>query len=385
MVTGTGATGPGRLVWRHLASDWLRTLLTGLVLFVCTVFLTGAATVVQVLDAAATAPAAMATLFVQSQRGFARALPATHVDVVRALPDVVEVRGLRARYATARDLRAAFVIHFVGRDGAGLLLDTFSSAAAPEALAAFERTPDGALVGALAAGANGWRAGDVVRVTLLGADVLPLRIVGTIEDGLLARNVVAHLDYLWRRRGTAEMNFVLVRTRPGAENAVAAAIDARLRSSGAPTRTGTGGAMIQRFQDANSVRPLVLAGIVVVLLATGLIAGSNVALVLRERARLVPILKALGFDRRWIGAVLLAEPLLLAAGSAALGLGVFALVARHGLVVDLGVASLFRPTLASYLAGLGTAVAIALAGAAVPLRGTLATPASVAIARWSRS
>jgi putative ABC transport system permease protein len=213
----------------------------------------------------------------------------------------------------------------------------------PAVLADFERYRDGALVGPATLQRYGWKPGDRVtlRSNVWNVD-LDLRVVGEIPQ---ANSPVVwvqreYLDQAIQAQGRAALGIagiVWARAETPADVApLMQSIDDLTRRSDTPTTSQTEKSFFASFLGSlKGFLTVVMAVTVLVSLCIVFIAGNTASLSIRERAGEIALLKALGFARRRLFALLLAETVLLS--SAAGGAGVaLALALTHVLHVTAG-------------------------------------------------
>jgi putative ABC transport system permease protein len=199
----------------------------------------------------------------------------------------------------------------------------------PEVLSAFVRYRDAALVGPSTLQRYGWKPGQ--RITLRSPVwnvALDLRVVGEIPQAgspvvwIQREYLDQALQAQWGH-GLGQVGVAWVRAESAdAVQPVMDEIDALTRTSDSPTTQQTEKDFFSSFLGS-------LRGFLAVLLAvTGLvtlcivfIAANTASLSIRERAREIALLKALGFGRLRIFAMLLGESLLLCVVSGAAGVG----------------------------------------------------------------
>jgi putative ABC transport system permease protein len=234
---------------------------------------------------------------------------------------------------------------------------------------ALERTRTGALVGRNMATRYGWKVGDRVPLHSLqvqnrdGSQTWPVDIVGifTSTGGTLFANaMLVNFDYVDQGRasggGTTNMFFVRV-DDPNRAAQVAAGIDRLFANSPNETKTAT---VRQIAQD--SIKQLGDIGFVInaivgaVFFALLFSVGALMMQSVRERTPELAVLKTLGFTDRGLMGLILSESLIFCVVSAAVGLGLAALlfpVARRTIGFDVQAGPLM-------LAGFGLAIALAL-------------------------
>jgi putative ABC transport system permease protein len=189
---------------------------------------------------------------------------------------------------------------------------------------AFLADRTGALAGDNLANRFGWKVGD--RIHLKGAlfmfdPELTLRGIygGGADEG---SSLFFHWDYF--NEGMNNSGFTgtfSIRARSASEvPAIAQSIDDLFRNSTAPTKTETEKAFVLGFISMlGNIRLLITAISSVVIFTIVLVAANTMAMSIRERAREIGILKALGFRRSHVLALLIGESSLLAVSGALIG------------------------------------------------------------------
>ncbi|HXZ85859.1 MAG TPA: ABC transporter permease, partial [Myxococcota bacterium] len=262
----------------------------------------------------------------------------------------------------------------------------------PDVLLAFERYRDAALVGPATLQRYGWKKGD--RITLRSPVwnvALDLRVVGEIPQSN-SPVVWVQREYLdqalqakWKRK-LGQIGVIWVRAEsPDAVQPVMDAVDALTRTSDSPTTQQTEKDFFSSFIGS-------LRGFLTVLLAvTGLvtlcivfIAANTASLSIRERAREIALLKALGFGRVRIFALLLGESLLLCALSGAVGVALAVAITRalHGAAArspSLALLVGFAVTPGVIARGLLLALAVGVVSGIVPAWGAARRRVAVAL------
>jgi putative ABC transport system permease protein len=197
----------------------------------------------------------------------------------------------------------------------------------PEQLADFQRYRDGAIVGRQTRLRYGWNIGDRVTLhsTVWPVD-LDFRIVGEIGNERaphfwLNRKYLDEAIKAKGRPGLGTANVVWLRASdPVRVNAIMRQIDEMSRNSEAETASETEMSFFSNF--FGSLKGL----ITIILLVTGLvtlcivfIAANTASMAVRERAPELAVLKAIGFGRRTLFAMLLGEVVLLSTLAGAAG------------------------------------------------------------------
>jgi putative ABC transport system permease protein len=236
---------------------------------------------------------------------------------------------------------------------------------------AFLADRTGALAGENLANRFGWKIGD--RIHLKGAlfmfdPELTLRGVygGGADEG---SSLFFHWDYFNEGMNNAGFTGTFsIRARSASEvPAIAQSIDDLFRNSTAPTKTETEKAFVLGFISMlGNIRLLITAISSVVIFTIVLVAANTMAMSIRERAREIGILKALGFKRAHVLAFLIGEASLLAVSGALIGsLGarlVFAQVRMSSLTAGFVQRFDVTPSTVALCVALGVFVGVVAAG-----------------------
>jgi putative ABC transport system permease protein len=229
----------------------------------------------------------------------------------------------------------------------GFAVDPDSFAAAntdetipPATIAALKRTRSGVILPASIAALYGLKVGDRMPFKSLfwtirgGANVWPLDVVGIYRsnprDLLFGSSILVNYDYVdqGRTQSNGTTSIYLVRlSDPTQASAVANRIDALFANSPDETKTES-----ERQLAADSVKQIGDIGFVVraivgaVFFALLFSVGAVMMQSVRERTPELAVLKTLGFTDRAILLLVLGEALILCLVSAAIGLGIAALL-----------------------------------------------------------
>jgi putative ABC transport system permease protein len=231
---------------------------------------------------------------------------------------------------------------------------------------AFERTRTGALVGETVANKYGWKVGDRVPIAssifsqLNGARSWDFDVVGIIKPkkAMVDTNLVLfQYEYFNETRsfGKDQIGWLVLQTNsPAINDKVIKAIDETFANSPAETATDTEKAFNKAFMAQLGNIALIVTLVVGAAFVTILmIVGNTMMMAIRERAREIAVLKALGFPGTRVLRLVLGETLLLAMIGGLAGLGAAALVTTS-----------MRDSLANFVPGLTLGpqiVALALA------------------------
>ncbi|GAB5352370.1 ABC transporter permease [Qipengyuania sp. 483] len=238
---------------------------------------------------------------------------------------------------------------------------------------------DGILIDRELSELYGWDVGDRFSLTsdLVrhkdGSGDWPVQVAGiydvTGEDG--GWGVIGHYDYVNSDVLAFEdkVHWLLIRTiSPDRNDAVAAEIDQRFANSAAETKTEPGAAMAKAFLSQIGDLTFIVQAIVGAAFVTMLlVVGNSISLGVQQRTKEIGILRALGFSRRRVFAIVLSETVFLVAVAFALGMTLAAfLVARIFEAFAGGQMPLFYLPLETVLLGLAFAIGVALLTGGLP-------------------
>jgi len=302
------------LVLANLGRNKLRTVLTGGAIMLAVVLVCLLLTMPAGLDALLDALASNTRISVHNKAGIVYPMPHAFTRKVRQLDGVaaaVSTTWFGGAYEEAG--RVTFPNFAVEVEHIRAVYPDYPIA--PEQLADFERYRDAALVGRQTMQKYRWRIGEriTLRSTVWPVD-LDFRIVGEIAD--------EHAPYLWFNReyldqalratgrpGLGITGMIWARASdPNRVNAIMREIDDMSRNSEAETACETEKSFFSNFFGS-------LQGLVtIILIVTGLvtlcivfIAANTASMAVRERSGELAVLKAIGFGRRVIFGMLLAE------------------------------------------------------------------------------
>jgi putative ABC transport system permease protein len=202
-----------------------------------------------------------------------------------------------------------------------------------------KRDRTGAIVSRVLATRFGWKVGDRVPLRALtvanrdGSPTWPVDIVGIFSSsgGTLFKNaMLINFDYVDQGRttnsGTAPV-FVIRIDDPNRANQVAAAIDHLFANSAHETKTATVRQIAQNsLKQIGDIGLVINAIVAAVFFALLFSVGALMMQSVRERTPELAVLKTLGFTDRGLMGLILAESLTFCLVSAAIGLGIAALL-----------------------------------------------------------
>jgi putative ABC transport system permease protein len=212
-------------------------------------------------------------------------------------------------------------------------------------IGALQRNRTGAIVSRILANRFGWKVGDRVPLRALnvtnrdGSPTWPVDIVGIFSSsgGALFKNaMLINFDYVDQGRtsgsGTAPV-FVIRIDDPNHASQIAASIDKLFANSANETKTATVRQIAQNnLKQIGDIGLVINAIVAAVFFALLFSVGALMMQSVRERTPELAVLKTLGFTDRGVMGLILAESLAFCLVSAAIGLGLAAMlfpVARH--------------------------------------------------------
>jgi putative ABC transport system permease protein len=368
------------LSWRNLGRNRTRSALTAAAIALAIALVCVLRTMPAGLDGMLDQLAKNNRISVHNKAGIVYPLPYAYLQKVRAVPGVVAATSWTWFGGSFEKEKGVTFPNFaVDQDTIGVVYEDLE---VPEdALAAFVRQRDAALVGKQTLDRYGWKVGD--RITL-ESTVFPvsldLRIVGVLGDTRDPR-LWFQREYLVQALDQQGVAFDLLGTvwarvdDPARVNEIMAAIDALFRNSEAETATETEKSFFSNFFAS-------LTGLVtIILLVTGLvtlcivfIAANTASMSVRERVREIAVMKALGFRWRVLFGMLVLEATLLSTVAGLVGIGLSwglssLLQGLSGWSPELGPLGAFLVTNAILVQGLFLAFFIGILAGVVPAWG----------------
>jgi putative ABC transport system permease protein len=314
------------LIVANLGRNKLRSALTGGAIMLAVVLVCVLLTMPAGLDALLNSIANNTRISVHNKAGIVYSMPYSFVRKVRQVDGVADAVSMTwFGGAFEEEGRVTFPNFAVEVEHIGGVYPDYPIAA--EQLEDFQRFRDGAIVGRQVMHKYGWKIGD--RVTLRST-VWPVnldfRIVGEIASERapyfwFSREYLDQALQAQRGHGLGIAGLIWVRaTDPNMVNVIMREIDDLSRNSDAETACETEKSFFSNFFGT-------LQGFVtIILIVTGLvalcivfIAANTASMGVRERAREIAVLRAIGFGRRVIFATLLAEAVALSTVSGSAG------------------------------------------------------------------
>jgi putative ABC transport system permease protein len=264
--------------------------------------------------------------------------PISYVNRIRAVDGVLEVTPftwLGGTYQNERNQLAA-----QGTDPENFLKVYPEYALSPEQRADWLADRASMIVGQATANRFGWKVGDTVPIRSAfyrkadGGDTWDMRIAGIYNatNGDSA-SLYFHIDYvnesLSEQGGRDVIMFIVMKiANPDEAGKVSAAVDALFANSPAETKTATERAFIQGYANMiGDIGTIVTAVASAVFFTMLLVTGNTMAQSVRERINEMAVMKTLGYSKRLVAVLVLAESFAITALGGALGLGLAALAA----------------------------------------------------------
>jgi putative ABC transport system permease protein len=312
-------------LWRNLSRNKLRSLLTGGAIALAIALVCFLATMPDGMNRILDQFSTNSRLVVHNEAGLVYPLPYAYMQKVRAMPGVVAVTSWTWFGGVFKEEDGVSFPNFaVEPDQIGETWPDWRIA--PEQLDAFKRRRDAAIVGGATLAKYGWKVGDTVtlRGTVFPVD-LSFQIVAEIPTER-APHFLFQREYLEQAVKAAGGTFDFLGTiwvrvdDPSRIDPLLRQIDETFRNSEAQTASENEKSYFKNFFGA-------LEGLVfLIMLVTALvavcivfIAANTASMTVRERMREIAILKAMGFSRRAVFGMLVAEATLLATIAGAAG------------------------------------------------------------------
>lgn len=311
---------------------------------------------------------------VMAKTSFFEKLPMAYLPKIAEVPGVREVAPFDFLIAFYKDNRPENQIPVNGTD-ADPFVKVYAEADIPkDQIAAWREDPTGSVIGWILADRFGWKPGTRI--------VLKAPVKGGVVETTVRAVMGYHLDngvYLHRRyyeqltgdEGRVAMFWVMATSRD-AVAPMTAEIDRRFENAPAPIRAMTEKQWQLMFmQMLGNVKALIGSIGVATAFALVLITSNTLAMGARERRGETAVLRVLGFGRRAVLGVLLAEAALYGVLGAAVGMALVRVFSSViGALMDKtqlqGFGQLLRPDLQTDLTVLLLGVALAIVSGAAP-------------------
>ncbi len=303
-----------KLVERNMRRNLRRTILTMLTVALATFIYTVLVSVPASMDRIIKDASGTLRLIINNKTAPWQDLPARYCDQIREMPGAVSCVAITGWFANWRSASEPVFTVGAGPEIADVFPDYALTTAQRAAQAGEKRT---AIVGEVLMHKYGWKIGD--HITLRGADAdhmeLPFVILGTMRSKRYPNTFLFRRDYLMASRkayGLGDYDIawnIIVRARSAAELApLAKEIDDNFKNSDYETRSMTeSDALSGGLSALGNIRAIVFALSIVVLLTVLLIAANSTVMMVREQISDVAVMRALGFGRATVAALLFGE------------------------------------------------------------------------------
>ncbi|HET6725927.1 MAG TPA: ABC transporter permease [Gammaproteobacteria bacterium] len=314
-------------------------------------------------------------LVTMNKVSLSQSLPLAYLQRIQAVPDVEDVTyeiWFGGYYQDPKQSVFSFGVK------AANYFKVFSElSVSPAQLQAWKSDRGGAMVGASLARRFGWKVGDQIPLQSNiwrdenGNNTWTLTIDGIYSaDNGNDQALFLHYQY-WNERSVFEQDMTslyLLTVAPGANMAtVSDRIDALFANSPHETRTSTEQAFVQNFADQlGDIGAIITAIVGAVFFGMLLVTANTMARAVRERTAELAVMKALGFTRGAIVALVVGESVVLTLVGGLVGLG-FAWVLAAGIGTKLAqYVPGFGLSQAAVWVGVGFMVLLGLLSAVLP-------------------
>ena len=313
-----------RLILRNVFRNKVRTILTVLAVAACMFLLTSIRSFVWTMENAGISEAGGNRLIVQHSTSLANFLPEAQRDPIKAIPGVELVLGGQWFGGIYIDDKPNHLFGQFGTDIEGFreLLPEYTFD--PAGWERFTKTKNGFIACKELAEKQGWKDGQ--RIVLKGTifPVNPELIYCGWMKGVDRTSMYFRRDYLEELTGRpGNVGWWWVRiSDPKLVPKVAAEIDRRFENSPYPTHAMTEKQFqLQFIEMMGNIKALMRNISLAILFTIALVAGNALTMAVRERAREIAVLKALGFPQGTLLGLLVAESSVIVFLGAALGFG----------------------------------------------------------------
>ncbi|HEX4299756.1 MAG TPA: ABC transporter permease [Gammaproteobacteria bacterium] len=314
------------LIWANLMRRKVRTIFTLLSVFIAFMLFA----VLGAVDQAFTGGVQLADanrLVVTNKIGLINSMPINYADRIATVPGVGQITWQEWVGAYFQDPRQPIT-------GFGVDENTFLGVhddmnVPPDQAQAWIKDRQGVLIGESVAKHYGWKVGDRFPLrSNIWRDKQGNSTWDVVVDGIYhggpGDELLMHYKYLDDTRAFRNNQvgmFMLKIASPDKAAPIGEQVDQMFANSDAETKTSTEKAFVQGFAAMLGNIGKIVTGIVTaVLFSMLLVIANTMAQSIRERVSELAVLKALGFSRRGVGFMVLAESLLVTALGGVLGL-----------------------------------------------------------------
>jgi putative ABC transport system permease protein len=307
-----------RYVFRNIARNKLRSALTVLSVGFCLAMMTVLYGFVRMEDAFLPELAKHHRLIVMNKQGFMDTMPIANLDYVRSLPGVAAAIPMSWYLGVYKDEKMPF--SQLATDPKEMFNVWEEFRIDPEQLKTWQATRNGCVIDRNTARRRGWKIGE--HVPLKGSNFeadLDLVLCGIYAAPEIVQDLYFHwnhLDELLRAKNSPKAggaNILFVRAQSeDSMNALVAQIDQKFENSEHPTLTQSHQAFIKMFSKfVGNIQGYIRNIGMAVIFALTLVAANAMAMSMRERTTEIAVLKAIGFRRATVMALVLGESVLI--------------------------------------------------------------------------
>lgn len=315
-----------KYIWRNVTRNKLRSLSTILSVAFSLALMTVLYGFLAVQDVTEREAHKHDRVVVLNKMGFAAPLPIAHCEKIKKMDGVITATPYSWYGGLYESKRAEFALF--GVDPA-TMFDVYSEYdIAEEQIAAFQETKNACVVDQQLAETMEWKIGDRIPVegTIYQED-LDLQVAGFCKGpgntGSIFFNWY-YLDDMLKQSGSFSGNAgcVAVKCKVGSEVALMCdEIDGKFANSESATRTRTEAAFSKMFVDMlGDVQSYIQYISMAVVFALALVTATAMAMSMRERTTEVAVLKAIGFSKQRILAMVLGESFLISSLGGVIGI-----------------------------------------------------------------
>jgi putative ABC transport system permease protein len=361
----------GRFIWKNALRNKRRTGLTVLSIGFSLFLLLAMLTFMNALLHPVTQDESALRLIVARSTSIADVLPLAYLDKIKRLPNVEQVVPLQWFNGIYKDPDYLFANFSTDPKG---VWDVYPEQKInADQRAAFIKERKAAVASEKLAKRFGWKVGDTITLkgTIFPVD-LEFKIAGVFTEPTSQEMLYFRHDYLEEALGNPGISgaYAVKASNAAAVPSVCEAIDSLFRNSPAETKTTTEKAFVLGFVSMlGNVQTIIgsVAGVVVFTML--LVAVSTMAMAIRERVREVAILKTIGYPKRTILGLVMAEALFISMVGAGLGIAMGESLRFADLnQMTQGFITRFSPSPATYATVIGTGLAIGLISGFFPAR-----------------
>jgi len=254
---------------------------------------------------------------------FTYAMPTDYRQKIKAIPGVLAIAPLNLFNGVYKDNKAENAFPQGGTDPNEFLKVYRDYEIPADQAIAWQKDRAGAIVEKALAKQHGWKPGD--RILIQGKFFpvnLELTIRGIYTPSVPARGIWFNWKYVEEVVPYARDDmYILLADSPRDVTHIESAVDDMFRNSPSPTRTETEKQLELDFiAMLGNVKAFILSICMAVVFAILLVSANTMAMTIRERTRELALLKTLGFTRRTVLMLMVAESVMLSVAGGLLGL-----------------------------------------------------------------